>query len=592
MGTKRIARARHLAPVLLPALVAALPLLAEAVSAIVARGQIWLWGDQALIDIEARNTLLGRNLLGVYDRYGWHHLGPMWLAMLGVARWVGGGSTISLVTGFYLVQAAAAAAIVIVAWRLRPGLTSWVAAVLVVGFEWSFGVDRLGTVWAPYAVALPAALLVLLVADVAVNRQPWPATVGAAICASFLCQTEISTLLMALSVLVVAPVLRFGAHLLRDRDESRTGAAKWAPARWGWFSTKWRAGAAALGGAMAVVWAPTVVQQLSGGHGNLAAVYDFFTTHAGQHSLGTSLKALSTVLGSFPFRTGALDGNHDSDPAWLLKGGTFGVPWYVLYLALAAAVVVLAVVRRQRLPFSLAGASLAGLLAMGLSVHLVYGQLYPYLIFWAGAILVPLWLAVWIVLAPSLARALSKSTSAIAARARAPFRQMKLALPAGAGVIACLAAAAFVLGPVPMTGKSSHFGERSWRAVAASVRAPGIRTVYVDIGDAGAMPDGAAIADQVVRHGLHVELDAAALRFADASLAPVATPQLEVVVCCGKHAPGPVLDGMTWRAEVGGQEIYAGRWVTTVRQQRRVRTPHQAGRHWPPGRLERGRREV
>ncbi|HMK96494.1 MAG TPA: hypothetical protein VK425_03045, partial [Acidimicrobiales bacterium] len=81
----------------LPAVVAVLPLIMECVRTVVGRGQIFFWGDQALIDLEARDTVLGRNLLGVYDRYGWHHLGPVWLGVLGAARWVGGGSRLALV---------------------------------------------------------------------------------------------------------------------------------------------------------------------------------------------------------------------------------------------------------------------------------------------------------------------------------------------------------------------------------------------------------------------------------------------------------------------------------------------------------------
>src|ERR1019366_2705544 len=64
-----------------PPLAAALPLLAAALRAGLTQGGTWFWGDQALIDLEARNSLVGRNLLGVYDRYGWHHLGPLWLAL-------------------------------------------------------------------------------------------------------------------------------------------------------------------------------------------------------------------------------------------------------------------------------------------------------------------------------------------------------------------------------------------------------------------------------------------------------------------------------------------------------------------------------
>ena len=132
-----------------------MPLAMEALRACTTRTNIWFWGDQALIDIEARNSLVGRNLLGVYDRYGWHHLGPMWLLVLGVFRWLGGGSPVAVALGSYVLQAAAAAAIVVVANRLRPGLTAWWAAIVLLGYEWSFGLERLGTVWAPYTVACP-----------------------------------------------------------------------------------------------------------------------------------------------------------------------------------------------------------------------------------------------------------------------------------------------------------------------------------------------------------------------------------------------------------------------------------------------------
>ncbi len=121
-----------------------MPLVVEALVTLSTRAGIWFSGDQALIDIEARNSLLGRNLLGVYDRYGWHHLGPIWLLLLGLFRWLGGGSPVAVVVGSYTLQAIAAASIVVVACRLRPGLTGWWAALVVLGYEWALGPDRLG----------------------------------------------------------------------------------------------------------------------------------------------------------------------------------------------------------------------------------------------------------------------------------------------------------------------------------------------------------------------------------------------------------------------------------------------------------------
>ena len=147
MGETRWGR-RKLVQVALPAAVAVTPVLVGAARAWSNRAGIWFWGDQALIDIEARNSLSGHNLVGVYDRYGWHHLGPLWLQVLGLFRWLGGGSAVAVAFGFYALQALAVVGIVMVAYRLRPGLTAWWAALVLLGYEWSFGLERLGTVWA------------------------------------------------------------------------------------------------------------------------------------------------------------------------------------------------------------------------------------------------------------------------------------------------------------------------------------------------------------------------------------------------------------------------------------------------------------
>ncbi len=85
------------------------------------------------------------------------------------------------------------------------------------GYDWSLGLERLGTVWAPYAVAVPAALLVLLIADVLSSRDPWPPTMGVAACASFLAQTEVSTAEIALELFVAAPVSRLGTRVMLVR---------------------------------------------------------------------------------------------------------------------------------------------------------------------------------------------------------------------------------------------------------------------------------------------------------------------------------------------------------------------------------------
>jgi len=573
----------------LPPLVAALPLLAATVRAGTTHSGTWFWGDQALIDLEARNSLVGRNLLGVYDRYGWHHLGPLWLAVLGVFRELGGGSLVALVMGNDLVAAAAAAAIVVVATRLRPGLTGWWVALVVLGYEWSFGVERLGTVWAPYAIALPAALLVLLVADIVSSRDPWPPAIGAAVCASFLCQTDISTVVVVGALVLATPVLRLatGARLRRRGDRARGAGGPWSfLAGRGWPTGKWRRSVAVLVIVVVVLWLPPLVQQLTTSPGNVVQVYRFLSTHPGRQGWTSALQATGTIFGSFPFRLGEKLSKSDSDPAWLVAQSLWRRPWYLTYLLVTVGAATYGFVRRQRAAAALGAATAIAMLAALWSVHLAYGPLYPYLVLWTGALVVPALTGWWLVLAPPAPPRPADRPSAGDRPAGQPVppapprlgdrpsagdrpagqphwerlvgmtRRAGLVLPA-LGIAATLAVSgAFVATADPMAGAPSHLAHRSWEAVAAAALAPGVRTVYVDIANGGAMPDAAAIADQAVRHGLRVEVNRRALYFLDPSFAPRWVAQLEIVVCCGRMDRGPGTAGAEFRGRVGGERIY------------------------------------
>jgi len=510
-----------------PALTVA-PLAAGAVRALSARGGVWLWGDQAVIDLEARDSLLGRNLLGVYDRFGWHHLGPLWLLALGLVRWAGGGSPGALVIGSFLLQAAAAAGIVLVASRLREGrLTSWCAALAVVAYEWDFGPERFGTVWAPYAIALPAALLLLLTADVATNDNPWPAAFGELLCASFLVQTDVGTGVVVGGLVALAVVLR------------AVRSSRLPPMR------SWRPRAALLAGVAIVAWLPPLVQQFTTEPGNMTQVARFFTTHSSHRSWHETLRALSTLFGTFPLQRGAHGANLDAKLTWLGSVPVRSRPWYLVYLLGMVVGGAFASVRRRQQAAALAAACLVSMLAAAWSVHVAYGDLYPYLVVWMGALAVPAWVAVALAFAPS-----------IGAGARGLGRRV---LPAVATAAAVAVTVGFAASPSPMTGTPSLLGRLSWKAVEAAVSSPQVRTVYVDIAANDAMPEAAAIADEVVRHGRRVEVNRQALYFFDPSFSPRAPAQVKIVVCCGRGDPGMPPPGALLRGRIGGQSIYLDR---------------------------------
>lgn len=506
------------------AAVGAAPLAAGGLRAVVTHGAIWLWGDQAVIDIEARNTLTGRNLLGVYDRYGWHHPGPLWLALLGVFRWLGGGSAIALVFGSYVLQACAAASIVAVAARLRPGLTAWWAALLVVAYEWDFGPQRLGVVWAPYAVALPAALVVLLAAYLVSNPRSWQAALGLVVCASFLVQTDLSTTVVVLAVVLVTAV---ACALNR-------GKLAWGPGR------GWRLRVGILLGTALVIWLPPLVQQATVRQGNLELVARFFLSHHAQRSWHFAFRALGTVFGAVPLPQGRHGTSLDADLTWLAAEPALRRPWYAVYLAGTCAAVLRGIARRRPEAVALGGLCLVGLVAAGFSVKLAFGPPFPYLFIWVGALAVPAWAAAWLAFAPA--------TSPAWLRSSLPFA----AALGGAAVVA-----SFATGVFPMAGTASLLGQRSWEAVGSQVLEPRVTSVLVDIDGRDAMPEGAAIVDAALRHGRKVEVDRAAVYFFDSSLAPRQPAQLKVVVCCGNGDPSSLPRGVTWRGRVGGQSIYS-----------------------------------
>jgi hypothetical protein len=544
---------RKLIEVALPAAVAITPLLVGALKDWSDRAGIWFWGDQALIDIEARNSLLGRNLLGVYDRYGWHHLGPLWLEVLGLARWLGGGSAVAVSLGFYALQALAVVAMVVVAHRLRPGLTGWWAALVVVGYEWSFGLERLGTVWAPYAIALPAALLVLLVTDVVVSRDPWPATIAAAICASFLCQTDVGTVVLVVVLVMAVPLLRVATRAAVRADGQITGDTSSAAGAWGW-GRHWRSRAMTLVAVLGVLWLPTVIQQASTSPGNLVQAYRFLTTRHSVRTLNVSLRAADTLLGSFPFRFEELPAKRDAKSAWLLIHPVWDHPWYLVYI-LATVLIGIAALLLGKLPaLALAASSSIAILAAGWSILLVYGPLYPYLVLWTGALVIPAWIAAWLVVAPLVPSTAAEGVAG-AHRARSQPRG-RLTVPFASVAVATAVCAAFAASQTPLTDGSARYAQSSWNAVAGAALAPRVKTVYVDIVNQDGMPEAAAIADQVVRHHRRVELNPAALYFLDPSFAPRWTAQLRVVVCCGRGDPGRPAPGLTFRGQVDGQRIY------------------------------------
>ena len=303
-----------------------------------------------------------------------------------------------------------------------------------------------------------------------------------------------------------------------------------------------------------MLWLPTVIQQVSTSPGNLTQAYRFLTTHHAVRTLTASMKAADTLFGLFPFRFEELPAKRDANPAWLVAHPVWDHPWYLAYIGGTVLVGIAALIAKRLPALALAASSSIAILAAGWSILLVYGPLFPYLVIWTGALVIPAWIATWLVVTPPLPSIAAAATPGAPDAGTPPTRW--LTVPAFSVVVAAGVCVAFAASQPPLTDGSTRLARASWHAVARAALAPRVKTVYVDIMNQDAMPQAAAIADQLVRRHRRVEINRAALYYVDPSFAAHSSSQLKVVVCCGRGDPGRPPMGVTYRGDIRGQRIY------------------------------------
>lgn len=185
-----------------------------------------------------------------------HHPGPLELYLLAPLSWVtknpGAGATVT-------VALLNLASLAVLALAVRAiGGKCLAAGALVAGALalWGLGSDVPVSVWNPYVVALPfASFFALVVATVSVRRSmlPWALVVG-----SFVAQTHLSYV-GTVGLLMGWALGATAWHMVRDRSDPTVRRAD-------------RRIVAQSVAAIAVVWAPPVIQQLTGQPGNLGQI--------------------------------------------------------------------------------------------------------------------------------------------------------------------------------------------------------------------------------------------------------------------------------------------------------------------------------
>ena len=330
------------------------------------RGQVA--GDDALMDLQVRQAMHWQLLLGVYDRFGWHHPGPAYLYLISFAERLTGPARAAQaqVATAAMIDGLAAAGAVLVVERCFGRRAALGAAVAVTAVSGLLAVRVLGDPWNPNIVILPLVLVGVLCA--CAMGGSIVALLGAALVGSAVVQADVGTLPLVAAYLVAAASIVFWRRI---RSSRRSGSPSEVG---GGRSPVASAVPYVLAVSIGLVWLPVLVQQVSSRPGNLTLLERFFTAGHGGISLTFSLDLVGIAEGAaFGLST----------PQFSLNPNP-GLLRFALIAILAAAVAVLAVAFRSHAA-SLSLVGLGGIVVSVVAAGRITGMPWEYVLAWAAA---------------------------------------------------------------------------------------------------------------------------------------------------------------------------------------------------------------
>jgi hypothetical protein len=322
--------------------------------------------DMAMIELYTRNAMEGNQFVGPYSRFGWNHPGPAYFYMLAPVYVLARERSSSLMWGALLINLIACAALIGILIRKTSSkdLNFALCSTVLLGlFLVLFGPGRLTNPWNPWAIAAPMMLFVhacTILASGEILFLPIVAIVG-----SFLVQTHVGTAPTVLCLTIVSFLLFALAGTSRDLKAKRS-----------YLSI---ASAVAIA---VVVWAPTLVEELTGDPGNLSKIFAFFAQSKVQASWMDAVKAISSQLSWLPLALVAACG---------LTIPEFELESLSIVLAFAQMIGLGYVLLRARgrgdaFRWRLCLIGLTAIFAAFWSASRIQGHIFGYLLFWAAAI--------------------------------------------------------------------------------------------------------------------------------------------------------------------------------------------------------------
>jgi len=351
------------------AALAALPYAVVALGCLLARGATYVQGDLALLDVDAGRAGRFQQLLGPYDRFGWHHLGPAYAYLLAAAGWPAGAHhplQAEALTAAVINRRALAGAALVARRVFGPGAA---AGVLMAGAGLiiSLGNDAVFNPWPPAVVIVPLLLLGVLTLAVLTGGSASLLTAGLVV-GTFCVQTDLGTAPYAMALITVAGAGWAWRRRLEPEARAEPAGATAGLARAGLVAPLMIA-------LIVLAWTPVAIQQITARRGNLSLVYDFFRSAHRHAGLAAGLRAAGWAqLAWFGHRP----------PAGPPVGWT-GAVAVLVALLLAALLMAAGWWRRRPLVVGAAALWLGGtLVAVGAGAEIV-GPAYSYLTIWAVA---------------------------------------------------------------------------------------------------------------------------------------------------------------------------------------------------------------
>lgn len=350
-----------------------LPILVLVVRIATTRQRVFLNGDTALLDVQAHRAAAWQQLLGPYDRFGWHHPGPIYLYLISFVERVLGSvnaaqaqeCTALLVNGL-----AIAGAVFVLGRHLGSRVSMWsagVGLVLIAGV----GPSGLFNAWNPYVVLLPLVLCGILASFALLGSIT--AFWAAALVGTFAVQTDVGTLPLVL-VLVAGAGVALVVRVMRRQPSQEPLVISLV-----------------LAALTAGCWIPVIYQQLTGSPGNLSTLARFFLHARPRAGLATGASAAGYAFSQpLGLQLSSNTPRGSSLIAWL--NSQIIVTRWPGVVAVAIAIVVIGVLvwtaqrNHARAATVVGGASAVGLVVSIAAGASIVGPPFRWLMFWAGSI--------------------------------------------------------------------------------------------------------------------------------------------------------------------------------------------------------------